>query len=279
METRAALLARVESATELPGIVLSLAWLIILVVPYMVRLRASTAAELNLVAALIWALFVIDLLVKVAIAPRRRAFLRAHWFDALIVVVPFLRPFRALRLLRILKIDVLFKVAVVLARGLATLRKVFRQRHLGLVLVSVMVLCVTAAALEVGFETHAHGSTIHNFGEGIWWALVTITTVGYGDTAPVTAGGRGVAAVLMITGIGLVGVLSANLSSFLIGEDQRKFNEELIRRIGELESILRQVVRAENATSISVASPVPGVIDLRHQTDLTNGTTFKGSES
>ncbi len=74
------------------------------------------------------------------------------------------------------------------------------------------------AALELSFENGARGSTIHNYGDALWWAIVTVTTVGYGDKYPVTAGGRGVAVVLMLVGIGLIGVLTATVASYFVEE-------------------------------------------------------------
>jgi voltage-gated potassium channel len=81
--------------------------------------------------------------------------------------------------------------------------------------------------LEVAFEVHAKGSNIHGFADALWWAVVTVTTVGYGDKFPVTAAGRGVAVVLMLVGIGLIGVLTATVSSFFVSE-QRSNTDTLV---------------------------------------------------
>ena len=70
-----------------------------------------------------------------------------------------------------------------------------------------------SATLELEFEQHARGSNIHTFADALWWAIVTVTTVGYGDRYPVSAGGRGVALLLMVVGIGLIGVLTATIAS------------------------------------------------------------------
>lgn len=67
-------------------------------------------------------------------------------------------------------------------------------------------------------ERFAEGSKITTFGDAIWWAIVTITTVGYGDLYPVTLLGRVIAVVLMLSGIVVIGILTAALASWLVEE-------------------------------------------------------------
>ena len=73
-----------------------------------------------------------------------------------------------------------------------------------------MLVC---SGLVLSFEAHAKGANIHTFGQALWWAMVTLTTVGYGDKYPITPGGQGVAVILMLVGIGLLGVLTASVAS------------------------------------------------------------------
>ncbi len=94
--------------------------------------------------------------------------------------------------------------------------------HKGLhfVLLTVAIIVFACAGLATVAERSAHGGNIHNFAEGLWWAVVTVTTVGYGDHYPVTALGQGVATVLMLVGIGLIGVLTATVASYFRGAGQ-----------------------------------------------------------
>jgi voltage-gated potassium channel len=97
---------------------------------------------------------------------------------------------------------------------------------------------LVGAALELGFEQHAGGANIHNYGDALWWAIVTVTSVGYGDRYPVTAAGRGVAVVLMLTGIGLVGVLSATIASYFVGRQSNQDMADLHQRLDRIEAAL-----------------------------------------
>ena len=93
-------------------------------------------------------------------------------------------------------------------------------------------VAVTTAAVGLGAlsildaERDAPGATITSFGDAVWWAWATVTTVGYGDRYPVTTAGRGVAAVLMLCGIALLGLVTASLASFLVDRYQDEDEEE-----------------------------------------------------
>ena len=82
-----------------------------------------------------------------------------------------------------------------------------------------MVLGSAAAAYAL--EDGA-GGTIDSLGDALWWAITTVTTVGYGDMFPVTPAGRGIAAFLMLSGIALFGVLTANIAAFFVEQDQEE---------------------------------------------------------
>ncbi len=87
--------------------------------------------------------------------------------------------------------------------GMHHVRQVLAKRGLSYVLLVVVVLIFVAAGLEASLEAHARNSTIHGYADGLWWAVTTISTVGYGDKVPVTVGGRAVATALILMGIAL----------------------------------------------------------------------------
>ena len=89
-------------------------------------------------------------------------------------------------------------------------------------------LSVVAAAVMVdSFERDVEGSNIQGLPDALWWALVTVTTVGYGDQFPVTAGGRGVGVVLMLMGIGIFGLLAGSLASFFVRHEESEPDPQL----------------------------------------------------
>ena len=151
-----------------------------------------------------WALFVVDYIARLFLSRRRWRFVRSHLLDLVVLALPLLRRLRLLRLIPLLAI--LNRRAGVSLRGrVAT--------YVGGA--SVLLLFVAAlAALDA--ERDAPDANISGYGDALWWALTTMTTVGYGDHFPVTMTGRLVGAALMLCGIALLGVVTASLASWML---------------------------------------------------------------
>jgi voltage-gated potassium channel len=206
-------LRAVERITEAPLLVLAILFVPVILLPMMFDLPGRISDALQYSEWAIWGIFAAALLVKVSVAPRRFRYLRDNWFEVVVVVIPFLRPLRILRLVR---------VAAVLGVNTALLGRVAAGTPLKGIGLAVLAITVTGGALVFGFEYRAEGSTITSFGDAVWWAFVTSTTVGYGDHYPVTAAGRGVAVVLMLVGIAALSALTASVAAFLTREQGEK---------------------------------------------------------
>lgn len=223
---------RFSAATDFPLTILTLAWLPVLIVPLFVHLHGSVDETVNGIDYSIWALFALEYITKLCLAQHRGHFIRTSLLDLVVVVVPVLRPLRALRLIR------LVRVGAVGFDGLKRWKAILTHKGLHVVLLIAVVLVVGCAALVTLAEAHAKGSTIHDFGQGLWWAIVTVTTVGYGDKYPVTGFGQGVAVFLMILGIGLIGVLTATVASFFVEESKGRREDEIVERLERIERAL-----------------------------------------
>lgn len=152
----------------------------------------------------VWVLFGLDYLTRFALSGNRLRFLRRNVFDLIILMLPLLRPLRLLRLLALLSIA--HRAGAPKLRG-----RVVIYATAG----TVMLLGLSGLAI-IDAERGAPGAQIESFGDGLWWSLTTMTTVGYGDLVPVTTTGRFVSATLMIAGIALLGVVTATFASWLI---------------------------------------------------------------
>jgi voltage-gated potassium channel Kch len=188
------------------------------------------------------------------------AFFKTHILDLLIIAVPFFRPLRVTRLARLAR---LARVGLILARGIGRAKELLSHKGLHFVLLTVAMIIFASAGLVAVAERSAPGGNIHNFGQGLWWAVVTVTTIGYEDHYPVTAFGQGVAVLLMIVGISLIGVLTATVASYFVGQDLARDKTDRANaesRTGTIPSRpgkpLAQVGRASGSTSRAVEPDV-----------------------
>lgn len=158
----------------------------------------------GLVVAATWVAFAVDYAARVALSRDRWAFVRRHPLDLLIVVLPPLRPLALLRLLVLLG---------VLNRRASS---AFHGRVAAYVTGATALLVTVGALLMLQFERGRPGAVIDGFGDALWWAATTVTTVGYGDTYPTTTSGRWVAVALMFCGIALLGAVTATVAAWLV---------------------------------------------------------------
>lgn len=206
---------RWEAATTVPLVVLGLAF----IVAYSVMVLHPDPPDWvgNVIWAVLiatWIAFLVDIVVRVLLTRRggRWTFIRHNMIDVLSVLLPVFRAFRVLRLLR--QVPYL------------------QRRSGGAVRTRIVIYAASYAVLFVYFialatlqaERNAAGATITTFGDSVWWAIVTIATVGYGDTYPVTPAGRVYAVFLMIGGVAIIGTASATIISLInerIGQVRR----------------------------------------------------------
>ncbi len=114
----------------------------------------------------------------------------------------------------------LFRAFGVIAMALRLAKRHFGKRrfhYVGLVAIATVLLGAAGVYVVEADENRA----ITSYGDALWWAVVTATTVGYGDVSPVTAEGRLIAVVLMLTGIGVIGVFTATVASFFFEHEQQ----------------------------------------------------------
>jgi voltage-gated potassium channel len=233
--------SRLGRALEWPMAILAVA-----VVPALIVEDRTTSASVRNIAIAVnwiaWLAFVTEFVVKVSLTANPRRFVRHHWFDLLLIVVtpPFLVPdalqsvrsvraVRALRLLRVLRAGTAAAVA------LRNLRGLLNHRGLAYVL-CVGMIAVTLGAL--GIYLLEQGETIHSLADAYWWAIVTVTTVGYGDVSPKTGEGRLIAVALMFVGIGVISVFTATLASFFFSADEQSEAAQLEQRLEQIEAKL-----------------------------------------
>lgn len=198
-------------------------------------LQPSSEVILDPIMWIIWGLFVIDYIVNLVVAERRARWFWTHIYELFIVALPALRPLRLLRLVTLL---------AYLQRGAG---RALRGRVVIYAAGGSLLLVFVAALAELDVERSAVGSHINNFGDSLWWACVTITSVGYGDITPVTIEGRFIAVGVMIAGIALLGTVTATLASFFIDRVADTAIEEADETLAAIASLSAEIaaLRAE----------------------------------
>ncbi|MBE0480756.1 MAG: potassium channel family protein [Dehalococcoidia bacterium] len=207
LSEREKLLHQIERITELPLLILAFAMVPLLLGPVLWELSPSQEAVFLGLQILIWAIFAVDMIVKVLVSPQRGAYIRSHWLEVIIVALPLLRPLRLLRLI------------VFGSRAWVGVRRLV---HIDFLFVYGIGLVTIASTVVLAVE-HGVNVTIQSFPNALWWAMATITTVGYGDVVPVTGAGRAVGFVLMLGGIAFFSGITANLASLLLREHDPRF--------------------------------------------------------
>jgi voltage-gated potassium channel len=239
-----------ERETALPMLVLSLAVVPLIVVPLVVHLSHNLDVTFFTLGWVVWAAFAVEYVIRFYLAPYRGVFFRHNLLDLVIVVLPFLRPLRIVRSARALRLLRSGRAVAFMARGSKSGRDILTRHGLQYALLVGAILVATGALLVGEMERDAPGATIHSFGDAIWWALATMSTVGFGDKYPVTEGGRAVAIVLMFFGIGLFGLIAASLASFFVGQKREEEVDPMVEDIrARLERMERVLARLADSGS------------------------------
>ncbi len=223
---REELLHRIERITELPLLVLSFVMIPLLIGPLLWELSPQEERTFLALDYFIWALFAVDLIIKTVVSTHRLNYLRRHWLEVLVVVIPFFRPLRILR------------IFVFGSRAWVGMRRLVNVDFLLVYGIGLVIIAATVVASVEG----GVGASINSFADALWWAVVTITTVGYGDMVPVTLVGRTVAFVLMLGGIAFFSGMTANLASFLIrGKDTG--GTEIAQLVNQIEGLKEEIAK------------------------------------
>jgi voltage-gated potassium channel len=224
---RAVLSRRWQRATDWPLMLAAVVFLAAYAVPILAPDLPSWLLDLcRWLSWITWGIFVVDLVVRLALAEERLRYLGRRWYDLLVIVLPLLRPLRLLRLMPLLSVlnrraqtGLRGRVAIYVAGG-----------------ASLLAFVAALAVLDV--EQTSPDANISDFGDAIWWAVTTMTTVGYGDHYPVTSVGRVVAFGLMLGGIALLGTVTATMASWLVESVQaeKEQAEDLQAMVQRLEA-------------------------------------------
>lgn len=227
-------LERYERRTEWPLAAVALIFLALYSVRVLAQPRAPAAHAIDVGLVAVYLAFVLDYLARLRFAHPRWKWFVKHLWELPILVLPFLRPLRLLSLAVV--VNSLQRAVGHTIRGRVIIYTAF-----GAV---AIVYAASLAVLEAERAAPASDAKIGTFGGALWWAMTTVTTVGYGDKHPITAEGKMVAVALMIGGITLLGSVTATLASWIVqrvGEEDTAQQAATAAQIDELHAEVRRL--------------------------------------
>lgn len=217
---------------------------------YLVETSLISAQASHWCDWLVWLFFIFETVILTALVRNKAHYLMTNWMNLVIILAgfpivwhstPLVGAMRNLRLLLVL----------VLVMGLSkTLRRFLMRNRLGTTLGIALVVVILSGILVTRIEP-----AMGTISDGIWWAWVTVFTVGYGDIAPQTPTGRLFGGLLILFGVGLISLLTANLAAFLIGSEVEKVEQEEHQTDKLLHQVLDRLDRLEQLAREQAGKP------------------------
>lgn len=212
----------------------------ILIQWYMEKRGLISSSLTDISDMLIWLFFILETAVLTTLVNNKWRHLRNNWINLVIIIlgIPIIWGIStyagALRSLRLLL------MVAILVNISETARQILSRNHLGTTLLISAGIIIIGGIMIAGIDP-----AIGSIGKGLWWAWVTVTTVGYGDVVPSSDAGKLFGAFLILLGIGLFSLLTASFSAFFISKEEtaRNLDQEIINR---LEKIGQRLDRLEN---------------------------------
>ena len=222
-----------EAVAEKPMMALSLIFAVIIVLPFADSISGHARTILEQLDVVIWIIFAIDYFGKLFISNNRRHFIRTHIFELAIVVLPVIRPLRLLRLIPL--VGYFLRLSQHRLAG----------RLLQFATLAAVVIVMTAGVTMYEIERHSSNPNMHSLGDALWWAVVTITTVGYGDVYPTTAAGRILGSLVLVSGVAIVGIVTASIAATFVRSDEEELGQAdmkaLLKRLDRIEKKIDEI--------------------------------------
>ncbi|HBO91905.1 MAG TPA: ion transporter, partial [Gammaproteobacteria bacterium] len=182
---------------------------------------------------IVWSFFLIETSLLTLLCTNRLRHLTRNWANLAIIILAFPPLFEVNEQFGLLRLIRLFFLVGFFSHNLRLVMNVLTQNHLGKTLVISAVFITGSGILIAGIDP-----AIHSPAEGIWWAWVTVTTVGYGDVVPASTEGRIFASLLILMGICLVSLITANVSAYLLSKSSQKelrYEQRQLRKLLDME--------------------------------------------
>jgi voltage-gated potassium channel len=182
---------------------------------------------------IVWGFFLLETTLLTTLCSNRFQHIRRNWANIAIIVLAFPLVFETKDQFGVFRLVRLFFLVGFFSHNFRIVMNVLKQNHLGKTLIISALFITGAGILIAGIDPAINSPT-----DGIWWAWVTVTTVGYGDVVPVSPEGRVFASLLILMGICLVSLITANVSAYLLSKSSQKelrYEQRQLRKLLDME--------------------------------------------
>jgi voltage-gated potassium channel len=198
-------------------LVMAIIFLVVYALPaFNPNLTLSQQENINVIQLFCWIVFALD--IGIYFSSNKKQYIKTHPLEIAAVLLPFLRPLRLLRFISVGSL-VIQKISIGKSVGIT----------LKLTIASIFLAFIAAVEITQAERTAPEGN-IKTIGDGLWWAISTVTTVGYGDRFPTTNQGRLIALGLMLLGVSLIGVISATMAAWFVRMMQKDDESQKLQK-------------------------------------------------
>lgn len=184
----------------------------------------------------VWSFFILETVVLTSLVKDKLRYLRSNWMNLVIICVGFPLFWIGSNYAAILRTLRLLLIFPIILNSSIVVRKVLMKNYLGTVLLVALAFTLMSGFLMAGIDP-----AIESVWEGIWWAWVTVATVGYGDTVPLSVAGKIFGAIVILFGVGFFSLLTASFSAYFVSRGEVEIEEEEVEEIGQLKNIERRI--------------------------------------
>lgn len=200
----------------------------VLVAPVAFELSPVALRALELVKVFVWLMFYGEMFAKLAVSVDRLRTLRRNWLLIIILASPLLVPLRVIRIVRLVSIMRVLRLQSALRYMKPRMQKLVLSFEETILVVGIFVLCAGFLMWQVELK---NGGAITTYDDAMWWAIITITTVGYGDIVPATIEGKVIGAVVSLVGIVMFMVLVARATAYFVEYREMQMIERHLKHI------------------------------------------------
>ncbi|MCA9360142.1 potassium channel family protein [Candidatus Kaiserbacteria bacterium] len=204
---------RVEDWFELPMMLVTALLVVTLMIPIIMSLPAVWVRVFATINFVIWFAFYIELFAKLYVAKSKLDALKRNWWLAVIAIAPLFLPLRLMRLSRLIGLVRFLRLQKAVSKMRSSLRELIYNIEYILITFTIFIFC--SAFIMWQIEAHFDGSII-SLADALWWSVITITTIGYGDVIPTSAEGKVVGAIVSLLGTILFMVFVARVTTLFV---------------------------------------------------------------